>query len=125
VQSDAHSALTHTNPFSYVPGSEALNGDEFDDLALLSGKTRQYLLSVDERVLVAILRRRKTIGVVVYVNKLAKSPSAQMIDHLVVGDSPQPRLERLVLIPGVALKVHRQKCILHNVFAIFHVQTCP
>jgi hypothetical protein len=91
-----------------------------DDEALALGQARQHLPRICRGSCLSALRGRERLGVVVDVHMVPEAPSAQMVDQLVTGDSMQPRFQRLGVVPAVALQMHDQQCLLHDVLTVFH-----
>ena len=49
---------------------------------------------------------------------IGEAATAKMVDQLVTRDRAQPGLERLRLVPSVALQVHGQQSLLNDILAI-------
>ena len=100
-----------------VGGAMSLEGDLLDDAALAFGQAGQQPRELVHRG-VGIGGDGQRVGVVVDVEVIVEAAPAQMIDQLVARDGAQPRLERLRLVPGVALQMHGQQCLLNDILAV-------
>ena len=96
----------------------ALQGNFFHDPTLALGQTRQQPSGVDRCGDVPIDRCLQGVGIVVDVDMVAESAPTQVIGQLMTGNRAKPRFERLCLVPGIALQMHGQQSLLHNILTI-------
>ena len=114
----ADGAFAHAHAHADVPGTLPLDGDSFHDAPLPLGQTGQHLSRIDSASLFSRRRCGERVGMVVDIDMIGEAAAAQMVDQLVARDRAQPRLERLCLIPRVALQMHGQQSLLNDVLAI-------
>ena len=88
------------------------------DPALALGQAGQHLPRIEGASLLRRRGRGERVGMVVDVDMIGEAAAAQMVDQLVARDRTQPGLQRLRLVPGVALQMHGQQSLLDDVLAI-------
>jgi len=121
----SHRAFAHAEPLANVASAVALDRYRLDDRTLALGQGPQHLPGIGRCALLHRLKGGQALGIVGNIEMLAKAAAPQMVDHLVMDDRAQPGLERLAVVPGVALQMHGQQRILHDILTVFRAPSGP
>lgn len=116
MQHDARGHGSHTSFLRGFLDRESLQLHILDESSLPLGQALQQPVEVVAyRALLGVVRRKKSFGILErYLNRAV--PATQMVDELVTGQSVRPRSEGKRPVVAVALQMHREECLLDEVF---------